>query len=713
MAPPKEACKLYVDILDTKSKLIQAVMDVKDAVRKLSEIRGKIRFGIINLADVIGAETIAAISSISATIATSIFGAASKAVSNVLNLIISQILKIVLAYPTAIFSLVAIPHEQAILSAGMERRSLLKARENLRTVLQIMSKWLRSVSAVDYYAQIKNAIPYIEAAIREASSIMKGLEGDSDDGRNATFSEGSYNKLRSLIATAIQITKPQSVVVNTLKINQSIEADRKRIYGNKKVVIDKKYRELKVSTDEEYQAKLAKAYERNSRIEYAIDSRTTSNEDDSKIKKVAKSIHESKLKETQSMGFAIQIEELKLEWSARISVLENEHSTRLSVAEMEASKEAALNTQRWLDGFNNVQISFVFDMNLVGKNLSELVSNIGKAYSYNKMCQLQCAVIYDIRGYIARLINEVISMLRATSNRAADLMLGPMRTVRSMLEVADEKFVAAADKYEDKAKKISSAEMSATVSLGHGLLLASDATLSGSINKALINLINSDDVLQDSNNKFDRFTKRLYDIPDWDGKTGVWCVSLLNSAQSSYVKTVIDCTSALSQTMVLSVSNDPDDKIRIGKLLRTIEASFSTLLTHNGIVYSALASYTPYMSSEAGDLKRILTGAGLLNTFVTTMSVIELVSDLAVTISEPFDTEMVSIKNCQAAYADLFKNKKTSLAAAMDKQNVPAVLSDLKYQGKLEENEIEIEKLRKDITYFAPEYEEVKRDDKT
>jgi hypothetical protein len=48
----------------------------------------------------------------------------------------------------------------------------------------------------------------------------------------------------------------------------------------------------------------------------------------------------------------------------------------------------------------------------------------------------------------------------------------------------------------------------------------------------------------------------------------------------------------------------------------------------------------------------------------------------------------------------------------MDKQNLPAVHSDLKYQANLEGSIVKIMEVRKDIEEFTPKFGEVKREER-
>lgn len=627
MAPAEQACKLYSNVLEASSQLIKTIQDIRKSVKKLIEARSKILYGIINVADVASGELIASASAIASTISSNIFGNISKLASGTLQLILSQLLKILLAFPTSVFSLVAIPHEQAIIAVMRERKYLLKAQLNVKNILSIASKWSVSIVSSDFYAQMKIAIPHVESAIEYATSLIKGLE-------SGVFNESIYNDLRSEVLSAINITKPR----DKFNINEAIEADRKKRFSEKKRIIINDYNEKIKSLDNKYMA----------------------------------------MKESEKRN---------LSWSTDKEVLNYERDSRLSLADSQAMSEAMMNGDNYKKQFSSIASRFQFDMSILQEESVDLVKNIGRAYLYNKTSQSQCNTIYNIRFLITKLINELMSLIRSSSLGAVEIALNTIDGVKSILEISDEKMTEAVEKYEQS----SSINMSSTLSLSHGILTSADAIMAGNINQSLIDIINADDVLNDSNEEFQNFLQRLYHIPDWDGKSGVWSVDYLNGAQSPYIKLVTDLPS------LVSVPQDENGKRGYLVLLSNINNAINLLLRHNSYVLSALRSYVPYVSSEAGNLKRILSNAGLTESFASTLSIADLISDIAITIKDVFDSEIPTIKNCKASYPSLFKNPSANTASACNRVNISPTIFNLEAQDAIENKEIDLISVREQL----------------
>jgi len=657
MPPPKQACETILNTQIAIVKIIKRVREISEKLRTLLENKSKLKYGIINLVDVIGAEVLTAIATVAASTAKAILGAVSGMASTLLEAILSSILKILLANPTAIFSLVAIPHSQAVKAVQEERDSLQRARRNMRTILFIILKWTQGVGGARFYEQIKSALPFIQAAIALSVDIIHDLEGDpSDDSetRNAKFNESKYRQMQRNLEAAIDITTPDSIVDTKFQITKKVEQNR-----------EKRYRALAGKIEDDYKKRRSDLSSWYSEQALAIS------------------------KNSESLTSALLEESLRHEYAMKRKRIDTERKEKLHAAELEAAAAALVDKSSYLNAIGGIAAEFASDIEILGQNLFEFLDNLKDAYSAYRRGQNLCHAIYIIRDLITNLINEVISMLRKTSNASASAAIKSFEISQSVLETVEDIFSQDVAKYEDSSEKISSIELATSVATGHAMLSSADALLNGTITNSLIDLINSDDVLQLANEDFEKFHKALTQIPDWDGEPNVWAVSPTDGAISPYIQMISDATTTLAKVPVLAISNDADDREEITVILKSINNTFRVLINHNSVVSNTLNSYVPYMSSEAGNLTRILANAGLLEKFATAMSVAALMSDIVVSVIKGgLDDTMPTYANCRAAYPDLYSNAEAAEAAALSNAAVPSPEVDFNYLSKVEQNEI-------------------------
>jgi len=656
MPPQKQACETILKTQISIVKIIKRVREISQKLKSLLENKAKLKYGIVNLLDVMSAETISAISSAAGSIAKSMLGSVSGMASTLLESILSSILKILLANPTAIFSLVAIPHKEAVKAANEERKLLREARRNMRTILYIILKWTQGIGGSRYYEQLKTALPYIQEAIFLSIDIITELEGDPSEesgARNAVFNETKYRQMQFNLEQAISITKPDSIVDTKFQITKKVEQNR-----------DKRYKELKEKIDSNY-----KKSRKELSLWYSNQSALIS-------------------KNSESLKNALEEEKLRHEYAIKRNVLDTEYKEKLHAAELEATAQAAIDKSTYFNAIGGIAAEFSNDINNLGNNLAAFVENLKDAYSAYIRSQALCNAIYDIRNLITNLINEIIDMLRKTSNASASAAIKSIETAQSLMEVAEEDFSENVARYETPSAKISSTELATTVSTGYGLLSSADALLDGTITQSLADLINSDDVLQFANDDFEKFYKALEQIPDWDGEVGVWAVSPTDSKISPYIQMIADAITVLAKVPPLAISNDEDDRREIANILKSLNNTFKVLLNHNSVVLNTLNSYTPYMSSEAGNLSRILANAGLLENFATGMSIAAVTADIVTSIIKGgLDDTMPTYANCRAAYPDLYNNAEAAEAAALANACIPPSEIDLNFIATIEENE--------------------------
>lgn len=671
MPPQKQACEIVLNTQIAIVRIIKRVREISEKLKILLENKSKLKYGIINLLDVIGAETLTAITSVAASAAKAILGAVSGMASTLLEAILSSILKILLANPTAIFSLVAIPHQQAVKSVAEERRLLQEARRNMRTILFIILKWTQGVGGARFYGQIKSALPYVQAAISLSADIIHDLEGgpsDDSERRNAQFNESKYRAMQWNLERAIDITKPDSIIDTKFQITKKVEQNRNRLYKKLKSKIDDDYRKKRKDLSL-WHSKSAVLISQNS----------------------------------ESLKAALQEESLRHKYATRRKIIDTEYKEKLHAAELQAAAQALVDKSAYLKAIGGIAAEFSHDIEVLGTNLVEFTENLKDAYVAYRRSQGLCNAIYRIRDLITNLINEMINILRKTSNASASAAIKSFETAQSIMEVVEEDFSDNVERYENPSEKISSTELSGAVITGYGLLSSADAILDGTITQNLADLINSDDVLQFANEDFEKFHQALTQIPDWDGRLGVWAVSPTDSAISPYIQMISDATTVLVKVPPLAISNSADDRDEITKILKSINGTFRVLISHNAFVSNTLNSYVPYMSSDAGDLTRILANAGLLESFATTMSIAALAADIVISVVKGgLDDTMPTYANCRAAYPDLYNNAEAAEAAALANANIPPAEVDLNYLSSIKELEIIGAKTQIDNTNLFP-----------
>jgi len=152
---------------------------------------------------------------------------------------------------------------------------------------------------------------------------------------------------------------------------------------------------------------------------------------------------------------------------------------------------------------------------------------------------------------------------------------------------------------------------------------------------------------------------------------------------------IADATTVLAKVPVLAMSNSVDDRAEVTKILKSLNNTFKVLINHNAVVLGTLNSYVPYMSSEAGNLARILANAGLLGKFATGMSIASIVADIVTSVVKGgLDDVMPTYANCRSAYPNLYNNAEAAEAAALSNASIPPAEVDLNYISKVEKNEL-------------------------
>jgi len=664
MAPPKQLCLLYAQAEAARASLLKTSRDIKALIDKIVLNKAKIKFGMIDFADVVGAELLSAIESVAASVAQAALGALSKASAAILELIFSEILKILLGAPTAIFSLVAIPQTQAREACNKERMFLSKAKINFDAIFAIIIKWTQGQDSAPYYEQMKRAMPYITKSIDLISDMINMLEGVSSD-RNAVFDESKYRQVQINLHNAIRETKPYSTIDNILGIDAIIESDTAKIYSTLEKKINEDYGAARSKASKEYMNEVSSLPSNN-------------------IIKTA------------------QMEVAKNKYSTKLNVIAATRKLQLAKAQLEAKAKATFNASNYLKAVQGIGASFVFDMQQIGKNLEQLYHNILQAYANYKISQLLCNNVYNIRSFIQNIINELINLIRKGSNLAGDAVIQSLEVSGSIIEVVQEKFNDSIAKVESS-QPISAIQLSQMVFLGNQMLSAADANLDATITESLIKLINADDMLVDASGKFDDFIKNVENIPDWDGKKGVWAVDMLNSAPSPYIKFITNITEMVSSVPAIALSKNQSEKNVLRTLMINTDQTLRVVRRHNSVVTNVLYSYTPYMGSEIGNLMRFLSNAGMLQSFAMTMSIAQVAIKLASDLTTNFDQDFPSYENCKKEYGDdpAFQDSELALVAAKKERDIPSPHHHKRVRKSHEEVHDKVMRLKKEVSSFS------------
>jgi len=570
--------------------------------------------------------------------------------STLLEAVLSSILSIILSAPTAIYSLIAIPHDRARLAAQRERLFIQAAKRDIDTLLSLISNVTDKNNGSVFYEQMKNALPYITSAIKISVDILNGLRSD-----NSFIDEVKYNAMVGNIKTAEEITTPKSVINEKIGITRAVEARRAQLYNGYAQSINNDYYDKRKKLHKHFESDMSKVGSEN------------------------------------NITNSLKIEAIVNENSYKRMLLDTEKKEKLQIAALKATAISALDGGAYAGALSGAAARFVYDIELLLKTLQSLALNIGLAYAENKKCQNLCRAMYGIRYFITNLINEIIDLIRKTNVGSTKLAETAVDKAQTLLQVVEARFASSIGRYESVSEKISEVELSGLVVAGHGLLISADSVLNSTITQSLIDHINSDDVLLAANEDFEDFVRELANIPDWDGKRNEWAAGDgIHFFTSPYFKITTDSASMAIKAPSLALSSRQEDRDELVNFLISVKSAFNTILAHNIYVSEVLNSYTPYMTSELGNLKRILAGAGLLDVFANSMSVASVIKDIYRNmLYRSEDSFIVNDANCQAAYPELYESPEATKAVAYKRSNLTARTIDSKFLAKVEANEIE------------------------
>jgi hypothetical protein len=653
--PPLGACELIAQADLAEAKILKTIKDIKGTLAKAAKLMQSILYGGIDIVETVGAEMASAIPIAASAIANTLLTGVSKAVNNILETILSQILMILLAFPNAIFSLVAMPLERAIAAGLSERRYLSKAKNNLIAVNNIIGQWTTNIGGAEYYNKMIAAMPYINKILTLIRQMLDQLGGtvQNIDVENIVFDQSKYDSLRGQLRQVISITQPAPSLDNTAQFTQSITDELARQKSIQLNVIETKYEDQKKILDLEY------------------------------IKKM--SVMDMK---NHNLTNQLAITAIKLSWVTSIKNLQSNKEIEIDLVNDNINYQQVMQVISAQEV--NLYNTFMQQVNVVANYLANFIDNIKNAYEQNLQCQTYCMTVYNSRSLIQQLIKEMISLLRQTGSASAQVASTALASAQSLVMTTRDLYQKNIDEYKSQftgTGKSSAASQSIALSTGNILLETADAALTSLITDSLIKLLESGDLLQSGSNDFDAFCARLRKIPDWKNGTGSWIVNLIGGITiNSYIQLIADATQLVVMIPILSLSKQPEDHNNLSNLMSAVDDGYNQILTHNGLVVTILQSYIPYQSPECAVLQRLLNRLGVFNAFTTTLSVSVIVNEFLKMMpnlnANPIEP---NTENCRLFYPDLFDDPDVVAAYYQQEANKIPCECDLLYQPTLEQ----------------------------
>jgi hypothetical protein len=695
--PPTFACANLSETYQTKAKAISTLQQIEADISKIIKAILSIKYGWLNIVDALGADVVAAVASAAESMAQSVLAGASTAMSSILEAIFAKILYILLSFPDAIFSLVAIPLEQAQASAIREQSYMSKAQADLLAIRSIMNKWFKGMDGSRFYRQLKEALPLVDNALKDIRQMLSEL---NINGNDFTFDQAKYNNLLSDINSAITVTKSSSVL---LQQSHYTDSTTEKWDNERKAAIDKinaKYTIQQKALDDKYTSDIMQA---KLGIKPISVNNMTAADILNQSKALSSAIDRFPGQASNNLNVSIDITKITNKYDSDTKALSIKQGVEIGIAEASINYSMKKALSDISTAGVNLLEAFRNDMITLGNYLTSFLGNIKNAYTSQLSCQQYCNTVYNIRSLIQMLIKYIIELLRGTGAAADLIAQGTLTSAESMLTVVDNMFTNEIANYEnDSSKRTGAAKMSATLATGNVMLQTTDALLNGMITASLINLINSHDVLESDNKSFDLFLGRLADIPDWNGNLSIWAVSPLSSVSiNPYLQLISDVSAMLVKIPISGFSMNSTDKSDIANMVTDVNNGFKAILDHNNLVIGVLNSYVPFQCpSCAVQLKKLLQNLGLLNTFATALSLADVVGEMANSAGITSNDQIVNLKNCTSYYPDYFSDPTSAAAGELEEANKASPFSFTDLMSKLESFDSSAIKLLAGEKYF-------------
>jgi hypothetical protein len=664
MPPSKQTCEIFLSAESEKAKLLiqyQNAISILSQARKLYQ---DILFGKINPNDkthkTTSIQDIANQAEKAATdISNNIVGDLSKSGKDLLKVIFLQIIKVLLSTPESIFSLVFIPKDQAETYCNNERKYLLKAKDDIDFILQIISRWQnKSVDSNLYYNSILRALPYIREALAIIHQVGINLNNtDNTSFQNAlAFDESKYNRIKFDISQALDILKTSPNAQTPIDIANTAAADSDSIYQASIKSINAKYKTDKQTLSDVYLAKLT-------------------------ISKKNPSINTS---------------DIKQQYASDLKKLDDNLKHDLNRARADSLKKATMdiggNYRKMLVATGT---EFVYDIQSLTTHLLSLSLNLQTAFSFYTKKQVMCNTIYNMDANIKNLVNEVMNYLKPNPTPIDDVS-----GAENFLSIANDKATDAVNRFNKSDQKMSSSQISESKFSINMFLNLTNQALNISINGKLKSILDTALVLQDASGNYNRFLKAIAGIPDWDGARNVWAVKP-SFAAPPYIQAVADSLDMAVKIPLVFNTFDNKSRNSIGTLASTIKRDIEKHLQHNNYVEQVLYSYNPKVHTELSGLFNALSKSGLLPVFSQAMSIVAVVNAVNSNISvRSLGNSFPNFDSCQI-YPELYKDNNLSLSAVKNNLDSPSYGTNTSTMDMLASTALKTNAVRADVRAYS------------
>ena len=575
-----------------------------------------------------------------------------------LEAIMLPILKILLSGKDAIFSLLYLPHSQAIKYCENERRELNLAEIDFTMITNILLKWTQSKTAttpngVEYYRAMRRAMPYIDRVINDCDALVANLE--ALDTEIPYFDKGLYKDLQINLKTAIDLTNAftNSSIVNDMDTVFKRNADS--IYKRRAVVIESKYAKLRDAASAEYQHNIL----------------TSNSADAPKALQLA-------AKKTAQLSYNVTLDKLAIE-----------KKLELSMARLNSTVSAYLNLDNYTKGWNKILEQFAFDMKLIAIHLESLQRRLVNAYAANIASQTMSNAMYNMESLIKNLVGDVIEFLNNSQSldTTRNTTINIINQAESLVMTVQALYQKATDDYVKQGSAAGASGISSKLSNGNAVLSLADGYLNATITDSLIGILNMQKIITDSNGAFDSFIRMLVAIPDWDGKRGTWAVANVveGTALSPYIGLTNDMVYLIGYIPIIAFTPGPAAQ-KITIKMHGVARVINTLKNHNSYVLQVLNSYNPPRTNDLMNLIAGLSRLGMsMSLFAANLSLLDIVASVKNIQPDPrgMDQQKLSEYNCRKLYPGLFKspwyqNVSTELTRTMDTPTVTAMPDHVK-----------------------------------
>lgn len=600
------------NLLELTKKAIAIQKKIDDIRAAIAKIRAfKLGAALKTLADNVGAELSAVAGQLASQIVGAAAGALSGAAAAIFQMIFKQILKILLAGPAAIFSMISLPLGKAKKHTQRERLKLLSAKGRMSVCIRIISKWLSGYGGEKYVQQMKDALPYIQAVLRNTGEMLNQLNTTD---KAPYFNSATYGKILSDLKTSVSITEPKSQIITTLDFQTSLDAAQDEEIKNQMndpgkgiggLSINDYYDKKKEDYAEEYRKSIKT---NNPSSVSAWDIVATAQEYSKKVTTEAENM-------AAKTKYTLQIESLDSWYELQKQIITNDVKVlRVDIISRSFSQSK-----------DKLAANFSADYNELTKNLKGMRSDIIDAFADYKQSQLYTGITYGALDRLKALMGFFIDAAAYGSNGSAQIAITMLEESREL--VLDTFNTFTADIYDAGRGELLAAKASLDVSIANVELKAADAVLKATLVKNLTDTINLEGTLVEESKKFDVFKGELEKIPDFNGDKNKWGVNdpVSLADVGKYFSLIGDIVKLAASAPTLITGSS-----KLMSQIKKVNKTFDDMLTHNTKVSYALEQYTPLQNEMTNELKRMIDALGspLFANILMALSVADLLAEL-------------------------------------------------------------------------------------